>query len=113
MSDHLQAIGINKKYETLMRPCEITGSDNFALFQEHGRVGEPHGGVRERALARLRRGGVRSRKLFVRRLFLGDFSVKRVDPRAGGFNRLPFRIDAADANAGVMMMTAARTAISP
>lgn len=41
MSDHLQAIGINKTYQTLMRPCEITGSDDFVLFQEHGRVGEP------------------------------------------------------------------------
>ncbi len=41
MSEHLKALGIDKKYETLMRPCEITGSADFELFQERGRIGEP------------------------------------------------------------------------
>lgn len=41
MSEHLKAIGIGKEYKTLMRPCEVTGSTDFALFQEFGRIGEP------------------------------------------------------------------------
>lgn len=41
MSEHLQTIGMKKNYRTLMRSCEITGSSEFAVLQENGRIGEP------------------------------------------------------------------------
>lgn len=41
MSEHLETIGLNRQYSKLMRPCEITNSTDFVLFQEYGRVGEP------------------------------------------------------------------------
>ena len=41
MSDHLSAIGLDRVYAKVIKPCEVCGGRDFALLQRYGRIGEP------------------------------------------------------------------------
>lgn len=41
MNDYSLALGLTRDYQVAMRPCEICENEDFAVFQEYGRVGEP------------------------------------------------------------------------